>query len=138
MFGAGMKSCNIYILDDNEAFLKVFHHRIERQSISMQVVSDCQINISSFSHADYFRQKLDQSVDLVIMDYNLGNGLNAYSLINSLQVNSQLPEIILMSECFGLQTMPKDIRQHINAFIRKDEYLPAKACILIEEFIANH
>ncbi len=130
-----MNTCNIFILDDNEAFLKFFHHRVERQAYSLQVTSHCNINIHSFSHAEYFKQKLDHTVDLVIMDYNLGHGLNAFTLLDSLMHTHSIPDIILISESQGLDFMFKDLRKHVKAFIRKDEYLPAKACILIEEFI---
>lgn len=130
-----MKTCNIFILDDNEAFLKFFHYRIERQAHSLQVTGNCQINIHSFSHPNYFKEKLDHTVDLAIIDYNLGKGINAYGLLNSLKYSKPLPEVILISESSALSKMPTDLRKHVAAFIRKDEYLPAKASILIEEYI---
>lgn len=130
-----MKTCKIFILDDNEAFLKFFHYRIERQAHSLQVTGNCHINISSFSHPQYFKQNLDHTVDMAIIDYNLGEGINAYGLLNSLKFSKPIPEIILISESKGLTKLPKDLRKHVSAFIRKDEYLPAKASILIEEYI---
>jgi len=130
-----MHSFNIYILDDNEFFLRLFHHRIERHSLSLEIVTDMRIGIRSFSDYRQFLSNLDASVDLVFLDYNLGKGMNAWMILKKMTLAALYPPVVILSGDNPLRSMPDDIAEHVEAFVRKDAYLLPKSCLLIQDYL---
>lgn len=132
-----MNSFNIYILDDNEFFLRLFHNRIERHSRSLEISMDTFIGIRSFSDYESFLSHFDTSVDMVFLDFNLGNGINACGVMKTMQKKGNMPRTVIVSEMNAVGKLPLDLAQHVEAFIRKDTYVLPRSCLLIQDLLEN-
>lgn len=130
-----MHSFNIFILDDNEIFLRLFHKRIERHSISLELGTDIRIGIHSFSDHECFLTNLNASVDLVFLDYYLGMELNAWNVLEKMNGTTAMPPVIILSATNPCKNMPPYLAEHVEGFVRKDVYLLPKTCLLIQEYL---
>ena len=78
----------VYILDDCEAMLEVFHEILTGLKYKVQCFS---------SHCDLLKALKEKTSDLVIVDMNLGAGVNGISVLKDIQSSNPKQRVALMS-----------------------------------------
>lgn len=130
-----METLNVSILDDNMFFLKLFHERISRHSMQLELGSGNRINIQSYTSYLHFLDQFDNSTDLVFLDFDLGSGFNALGVIDELKKGLYMPKIAIITEHQGISKLPSDSLKYIDSYIKKDNYVVPKSCLLIQELL---
>lgn len=130
-----MNALTVSILDDNTFFLRLFHERISRHSMHMEIGNNCQINVQSYSSHERFLHHYTTATDLVFLDFELGNGVDATRIITELKKTGKMPHIAIITEHGSLEKMPADMRQYVGCCIKKDNDVIPKSCLLIQDMM---
>ncbi|GAB4377161.1 MAG: hypothetical protein Kow0075_05250 [Salibacteraceae bacterium] len=133
-----MKTFKICIVDDNEYFLRLFEGRIERHLYNLELSSNHKFELLSFLSLEEFFRKLPSNPDLIFLDYQLGDGRTAADAIRALDLKHRLPSIALVTEHHKLDMLKENDLKKVISFIRKDNYLIPKSCLLIEELVSGN
>lgn len=132
-----MDKFNIYILDDNEFFLRLFHEKMARHSVSLELGTNTHISIRSFSHYASFLSNMNDTVDLVFMDYYLADNINACKVIDCMSLRPAQPEIVVISEQRSPASIPESTLRRVDGFIRKDMNVLPKSCLYIQSTLEH-
>lgn len=99
----------VLIIDDDSLHLTIYTWILEREGYK------CRTSLVGSSSVEL---PVNDSVDLVLLDYRLSSSLLAIDVAE--QVKSAFPSapIVVLSE---LQWMPEDIRTHASAFVNKGD-----------------
>lgn len=125
----------IAFLEDNAFYLKAFYNRVERHAHQLEVYWDCSFQIDAFTDPGKFIVKVEEGMDLVFMDYNLGQGMTAPMLMSLMKAKKVLPSTVIFSENIVKQQDFVDFQQQLKAILRKDNLIVPRSCLLIEEFL---
>lgn len=130
-----MKTLQIDILDDDEFFVKVIHERLTRFAVHKELSQQMRINIHSYANYTTYLRRYQQVADIAILDYNLGSGMDARSVIKLMGKKPRLPKFILISADDGMDKLKLPGMEAVDTFVKKDENLIPQCCLIIEEFI---
>lgn len=89
--------------------------------------------------SDYldFLRNMQRDTDLTFLDFYLGNGINAASLLSDIKRYGVTGKIAMISELQNLEFLAGRLQGHIDQFLRKDDHLIQKACLLLDATLAE-
>lgn len=132
-----MKPFIIHVLDDNKFFLHIFKQRIQQHANTLAGVYGFEVTVKPFSDYLDFLRNMKRDVDLTFLDFYLGNGINAASLLSDIKRYGVKGKIAMISELQNLEFLAGRLQGHIDQFLRKDDYLVQKACLLLDATLAE-
>jgi response regulator of citrate/malate metabolism len=111
----------IVILDDNEFYNKILTRFLTESLKKMAVLKGFTVDVSSFTSYIDCSKHLDSNVDLLFIDYYLGDGYNASHMINLINNKLYKCKIVVVSQIQTMQTCAFTLLAGAYEFIKKDK-----------------
>lgn len=126
---------NLWIIEDNEFYIQLLRTRLSNYLYPICNDLNMELNIASFTNANNARANYHNKIDIVFLDYYLGNDVTGLEIMKELLKRSPNAHIIIMSQVKSLNTSLVTLLDGAKEFIHKDKNAITKSCFSAEEFI---
>ena len=130
-----LNEIKIMVLEDSEFFNSVLTKTLMNYLEILSEEKGFKYDIQSFTSVKDFIRNLKSDTDVVFMDYYLGGGLTAPSVISWMKTLCNSCKIIVVSHSSDGSLKQKVYSEGAAEFITKSKESLFRACIVMEEII---
>tara|TARA_B100001109_G_scaffold255877_1_gene261976 strand:+ start:6184 stop:6606 length:423 start_codon:yes stop_codon:yes gene_type:complete len=128
----------IAVIDDSEFDNKMFSRRLKQYTDELALGQDFNFDIQAYTAVNSFLNELDNTFDVVILDYYLDEGITGKELISTIKFKSPSCKILIISQARNVETALQTLRMGANEFIHKDDlYAMPRICFFVEEALRS-
>lgn len=129
------KKLNVVVVEDSDFYNRLLVKSLENHMQELAAEEHIDYDIRSYADPYEFERNLNDTIDVVILDYYLGQGVSGIDFCNRLYRLNPNCKIIVLSQLKNFKTEYNTIRAGgANHFIhKKDKYALSKVCFFVEE-----
>lgn len=129
------KKLKIAVLEDSSFYNKIICKKLAHYTKILADAKGFKYEIESYAHFDDFLRNLKADINIVFLDYYLGEGVTAIDVMNVIHKKCTDCKIVIISQSSNPSTIERTIDNGAVAFIYKDKDALEKSCYFVEEFI---
>lgn len=133
--GTLTKPFRIVVLEDSKFYNRLFTRQLERYTDTLTMELGVKFDIRSYLHPEDFLLNLRPRTDLAFLDYFLGNGVHAETLIKRIKERCPKCKVVVISHSRNIVISAISIAQGAYEFIRKDKQALPRSCFLVEDMV---
>ncbi len=127
----------ITLIEDNEFYNNMFAQKLRFFLDGLMIDFEFTYQLDTFIDADKAMDLLPYDVDLIFLDYYLGNDRNAPYYLSKINERYPLCEVVVLSQHVFFTTKLLTLLQGAKACIPKSEYTFLKTCAIVKRLIHN-
>jgi len=135
----GMKGVKIIfkivVVEDNSFYNNVLTRQLKNYTDAIAQDKDVEFEIQSYTSAADFVRNLKEDIDVVFLDYYLGNGVNGLYIIKQIKKLCKDCKIIIISQSQSLNAGVLTLNEGAHDYIYKDKNALSKSCLIMEEIV---
>lgn len=128
------KKLKIAVLEDSSFYNKIICKKLDYYTKLLSDAKGFKYEIESYAHFDDFLRNLKADINIVFLDYYLGEGVTAIDVMDVIQKKCANCKIVIISQSSNPFTAEKTLSNGAAAFIYKDKDALEKSCYFVEEF----
>ncbi len=129
------KQFKIVVLEDNEFYNNILTRQLKNYTNEISFDKGYDFSIDSYTNAHDCLRNLKRDTDIAIIDYYLGESMNALEILKVIQDKCDHCKVIIISQFKNIKTYNQTLNQGAYHFIAKDQTALAKSCYIIEDII---
>lgn len=129
------KEFKIAVLEDSEFYNSILTKQLEHYTSTITIEKGYKFYIQSYISSDDCLRNIKPDIDIVFLDYYLGNGVTASEVLKKIKQKCKDCKIIIISQEKTIKTAMRTISDGAIEFIYKDVYALPKSCFIVEDII---
>ena len=131
------KHFKIALIEDNEFYNNIFAQKLQFYLDSLKFELGFTYQLDTYINAEKAMDLLPIDIDLIFLDYYLGNDRNAPYYLSKINERYPLCEVVVISQHVFFTTKLLIMLQGATACIPKSQYAFLKSCSIVERLIHN-
>lgn len=129
------KQFRIVVLEDNEFYNTILTRQLKSYTKEMSLWQGHSFDIESYTNANDCLRNLKEDTDIAIVDYYLGESMNASDILKVIKEKCRNCKVIIISQFKNLKTYYQTLNEGAYHFIFKDNKALSNSCFIIEDII---
>lgn len=125
----------IVVLDDNEFYNNMLTRQLKRFTEDLASERGCSFEINSYTSAYDCLRNLKEETDIAILDYYLGDSMNALKMLEAIKEKCRHCKVIVISQIRNAKTCYQTLDQGAYHFILKDRQAFFNSCSVVENIV---
>jgi len=130
-----VKQFKIIVLEDNEFYNNILTRQVKNYTEKLALAKGYSFNIDSYTNAKDCLRNLKADTDIAIVDYYLGQSINALDILKEIKNKCEHCKVIIISQYKNLKTYYQTLNEGAYHFIFKDRDALSRSCIIIEDIV---
>lgn len=129
------KLFKIVVLEDSEFFNNILTKTLKNHAEALEAEKGYQCEIESYTNANDCLRNLKKDTDIAIIDYYLGQSMNAKDILKVIKEKCLDCKVIIISQFKNIKTYYETLNEGAYHFIYKDRNALINSCNTIEDII---
>lgn len=131
------KHFKITLIEDNEFYNNIFAQKLRFYLDGLMTDFEFTYQLDTYTDADKAMDLLPYDVDLIFLDYYLGNDKNAPYYLSKINERYPFCQVVVLSQHVFFTTKLLTMLQGAKACIPKGKYTFLKSCSIVKQLIFN-
>jgi len=125
----------IVVLEDNEFYNTMLTRQLKKFTDELGIERGYDFEIDSYTNAHDCIRNLKSETDIAILDYYLGESMNALEILQKIKEKCSHCKVIIISQFRNIKTYYQTLNQGAYHFIFKDGNALSNSCMVVGDIV---